>query len=105
MADSVRVAHGLFDFPPNKLTTTEFKAFVVPTATDSPGVSQKVIEGEELQQRAYGALWNVDKCAETKPGSVVLSFEGTGKGVALVEKSITFDTGGKQVQYVPDVSL
>ena len=64
MADSVRVAQGLVDMPPNKLTTTEFKDFVVSTATGSPGVSQTVIEGEELQQRGYGGLWNVGKCAE-----------------------------------------
>ena len=97
MADSVRVAQGLVDMPPNKLTTTEFKDFVVSTATGSPGVSQTVIEGEELQQRGYGGLWNAGKCAETPPCFVVLSLEGTGKGVALVGKSITFDTGGKQV--------
>ena len=97
MADSVRVAQGLVDMPPNKLTTTEFKDFVVSTATGSPGVSQTVIEGEELQQRGYGGLWNLGKCAETPPCLVVLSLEGTGKSVALVGKSITFDTGGKQV--------
>lgn len=94
MADSVRVAQGLVDMPPNKLTTTEFKDFVVSTATGIPGVSHAVIEGEELQQRGYGGLWNVGKCAETPPCLVVLSLEGTGKGVALVGKGITFDTGG-----------
>ena len=54
MADSVRVAQGLVDMPPNKLTTTEFKDFVVSTATGIPGVSHAVIEGEELQQRGQG---------------------------------------------------
>jgi len=96
LADSVRISQGLVDMPPNMLTPTSFKDFVVAVGY-SLKVNTTVIEGEELNTRGYGGIWNVGKCAQSPPCLIVLSHPGTEenqKGVALVGKGITFDTGG-----------
>ena len=50
-------------------------------------------------RRGYGLLWGVGKCSVTPPRLLVLTHKGSGsstgeKGVALIGKGITFDTGG-----------
>ncbi|CAE8637860.1 unnamed protein product, partial [Polarella glacialis] len=100
LAESVRVAQGLVDMPPNIVTPTSFKDCALEAVKDIPGVSHTVIEGEELCSRGYGLLWAVGKCAVSPPCLLVLTHRGSEssaeeqKGVALVGKGITFDTGG-----------
>lgn len=97
-AESIRVAQGLVDMPPNVLYPTSYKDFALQAVQGIPGVSHTLIEGEELQRRGYGLLFAVGKCAVTPPCLLVLTHAGDGaadrKGVALVGKGITFDTGG-----------
>jgi len=91
----------LADMPPNVVYPTSYKEFVLEAVKDIPGVTAKVIEGQELADQGYGLIYAVGKCAVTPPCLIVLTHEGAGlksgegqKGVALVGKGITFDTGG-----------
>lgn len=96
-AESIRLAQGLVDMPPNTVNTTFFKDLALEAVRDVPGVTHSVIEGEELRDRGYGLLWAVGKSATCPPYLLVLTHAGAGdgqKGVALVGKGITFDTGG-----------
>lgn len=98
-ADSVRIAQGLVDMPPNVVYPSSFKEFALASVAGIEGVSHTVIEGENLKDRGYGLLWATGKCAQSPPCLIVLTHQGSGdgqksKGVALVGKGITFDTGG-----------
>ncbi|KAI9350308.1 peptidase M17, leucyl aminopeptidase [Obelidium mucronatum] len=64
------------------------------------GVSLEVIQGTELRDRGYGAIWNVGKASEHLPALVILSHRPAGakKSVAWVGKGITFDTGGLAIK-------
>eukprot|EP00931_Biecheleriopsis_adriatica_P000641 TRINITY_DN10072_c0_g1_i1.p1 TRINITY_DN10072_c0_g1~~TRINITY_DN10072_c0_g1_i1.p1 ORF type:complete len:589 (-),score=121.86 TRINITY_DN10072_c0_g1_i1:84-1631(-) len=98
-AESVRIAQGLVDMPPNVVYPTSLKDFVLEATAGVAGVSHTVIEGEELRSKGYGLLYAVGKCAPSPPCLIVLTHEGSAKGqqskgVALVGKGITFDTGG-----------
>jgi probable aminopeptidase NPEPL1 len=55
-----------------------------------------VIEGEELNKRGFGGIYNVGKAATDPPKLVVLSSlkPQAKKTVAWVGKGIVFDTGG-----------
>jgi len=96
-SESVRIAQGLVDMPPNSVNPTSFKDFVLEAIRDMPNVSHELIEGDELRARGYGLLWATGKGAVSPPCLLVLthsSSESSQKGVALVGKGITFDTGG-----------
>jgi len=96
-AEAIRVAQGLVDMPPNIITPTSLKNIVLDAIREIPNVSYDLIEGDELRTKGYGLLWAVGKCAVSPPCLLVLTHKGSGhgqKGVALVGKGITFDTGG-----------
>jgi probable aminopeptidase NPEPL1 len=60
------------------------------------GIEPLVIEGEELNKRGFGGLYNVGKAAVAPPKLVVLSHvkpEAT-RTIAWVGKGIVYDTGG-----------
>src|SRR5690606_14507924 len=58
------------------------------------------IQGEELERRGFGGLWNVGKTAEEKPALVILRYEpkGATQHVAWVGKGIVYDTGGLSIK-------
>lgn len=60
------------------------------------GLVPTVIEGEELNKRGFGGLYNVGKAAINSPKLVVLSNikEASKKTFAWVGKGIVYDTGG-----------
>lgn len=96
-AESVRIAQGLVDMPPNLMNPSTFEEFVLKAIEGIENVTYTVIKGEELQQRGYGLLWATGKCSTTPPRLLVLTHAGDGsgqKGAAIVGKGITFDTGG-----------
>lgn len=55
-----------------------------------------IIEGEELNKRGFGGLYNVGKAAINPPKLVVLSNikPGSKRTIAWVGKGIVYDTGG-----------
>lgn len=97
VAESVRVAQGLVDMPPNFVNPTTFKEFALEAVKDVPDVTASFIEGEELRAAGYGLLMATGQCSVTPPCLLVLTHKGSGEelpGAALVGKGITFDTGG-----------
>jgi probable aminopeptidase NPEPL1 len=99
MASSIRAAQGLVDMPPNVLTPTTFKEFVLDAVSSVDQVTHTIIEGEALREQGYGLIYAVGKCSVSPPCIIVLSHPGSRNGhekhgVALVGKGITFDTGG-----------
>jgi len=83
--------------PPNTVNPASFKDFVLEAIRELPEVSFDIIEGDELRDKGYGLLWATGKGAVTPPCLLVLTHKGSDtsqKGVALVGKGITFDTGG-----------
>ena len=106
-AAAVRMAARLVDMPPDELDTTAFvgEAKAVAARLQAAGceVSVEVIEGEDLRDKGYGALWAVGKAAEKPPALVVLSHIPSAKregapAVCLVGKGIVYDTGGLAIK-------
>ncbi len=67
------------------------------------GIEPLVIEGEELNRRGFGGLYNVGKAALNPPKLVVLSHlkPGATRTVAWVGKGIVYDTGGLCIKSRP----
>jgi probable aminopeptidase NPEPL1 len=99
MAESIRVAQGLVDMPPNLVHPITFKDFALEALKGVDGLKYDVIEGAELAERGYGLLYAVGQGSSSAkpPCLLVVTHPGAGdgqQGVALVGKGITFDTGG-----------
>ena len=64
------------------------------------GVKITIIQGEELNERGMGGIYNVGKAAENLPALVVLSHTPASaqKTVAWVGKGIVYDTGGLSIK-------
>ena len=106
-AAAVRMAARLVDAPPDELDTSAFvdEAREVAARLKTAGreVSVEVIEGEDLRDKGYGALWAVGKAAEKPPALVVLSHIPSAKregvpAACLVGKGIVYDTGGLAIK-------
>ncbi|KAJ3398739.1 leucyl aminopeptidase [Chytriomyces confervae] len=103
LADAVRDAGKLIDMPPNELNPTTYVE-IVRAVWDSrlkaAGVTLEVIQGTELRDRGYGAIWNVGKASDNLPALVILSHTPAAakKNVVFVGKGITFDTGGLAIK-------
>ena len=102
-AAAVRMAARLVDAPPEELDTSAFvaEARAVAARLNAAGreVTVEVIEGEELREKGYGALYSVGKAAHRPPALVVLSHVPSAKregapAACLVGKGIVYDTGG-----------
>ncbi|KAI8619211.1 cytosol aminopeptidase family, catalytic domain-containing protein [Chytriomyces sp. MP71] len=103
LADSVRDAAKLVDAPPNELNPTtyvEVVRAVWESRLKQAGVELEVIQGTELRDRGYGAIWAVGKASNNLPALVILSrrIPNAKKNVVLVGKGITFDTGGLAIK-------
>ncbi|KAE9288960.1 putative aminopeptidase [Phytophthora fragariae] len=101
-ADAIQLAARLVDAPPNELHSD---AFIAEARAVAQRTASKitVIQGEELRERGFGGIYGVGKAATHKPALVCLSHVPEGaaedaKGVAMVGKSIIFDTGGLSIK-------
>jgi probable aminopeptidase NPEPL1 len=103
MAEATRVSQGLVDMPPNMVHPMSFKEFALDALKDVKGLKVDVIEGKELADKGYGLLYGVGQGStdDKRPCLLVVSHPGSGdgsKGVALVGKGITYDTGGASLK-------
>jgi probable aminopeptidase NPEPL1 len=112
-ADGVQLAARLVDMPPDQLTTDAYAAECQVIA-ESLGdcVSYTEIQGDELQRLGYGGLYAVGMAATCPPRLVILEYtpppssdsasdsndETSKKVIALVGKSIVYDTGGLAIK-------
>lgn len=106
-ARAVRLAARLVDTPPEELDTSAFvdeaRAAMARLQARGHAVTFELIEGEELRDKGYGALYGVGKAATKPPALVVLTHaplkrKASSPSVCLVGKGIVYDTGGLAIK-------
>lgn len=96
-AEATNYARGLAATPPN-VCTPRFLASQARKLARSSELTCRVITHQQAQQQGMGGIVNVGKGSTNKPCLIVLEHKPAraraNKTIALVGKSITFDTGG-----------
>jgi leucyl aminopeptidase len=96
-AEATNLARDLVNEPPNVLTPTEL-ANRASTMAKEFGLECQVLERSQMQELGMGGLLAVSQGSAEPPKFIILRYRGapnsTNKGMALVGKGITFDTGG-----------
>ena len=104
IGESVRMAQGLTDLPPNILNPESMVEYVRGLTADLPKVEIKVID--DCLALGLVGIHTVGKASKTKPKMVILTLKSEIRGTestAIVGKGITYDTGGlsiKQTQHM-----
>src|SRR6266566_1915166 len=97
LAEATNFARDLVNEPPNVLTPSEL-ANRASTMARQFGLECKILDRPQMQELGMGGLLAVAQGSAEPPKFIVLRYRGasqnTGKGMALVGKGITFDTGG-----------
>src|SRR5947209_7448642 len=97
LAEATNFARDLVNEPPNVLTPTEL-AHRASTMARQFGLECKILDRPQMQELGMGGLLAVAQGSGEPPKFIILRYRGasqnTGKGIALVGKGITFDTGG-----------
>lgn len=93
VASAVGFARDLVNTPANEMTPTDLAASAY--SLRRKGVTVKVLEKKDARRLGMGAYLAVSHGSTEPPKFVVLEYKGSRKPpVALVGKSITFDSGG-----------
>ena len=97
MAEATNFARDLVNEPPNVLTPTELANRALAMAKHF-GLECEVLERPQMEELGMGGLLGVAQGSAEPPKFIILRYRGapdsTEKGLALVGKGITFDTGG-----------
>ncbi|HTK10890.1 MAG TPA: leucyl aminopeptidase [Ktedonobacteraceae bacterium] len=97
LAEATNTARDLINEPPNVLTPTEL-ANRAKAMAERSGLECEVFDKSKITELGMGGLLAVSKGSAEPPQFIILRYRGAGdqgeKGVALVGKGITFDTGG-----------
>lgn len=101
LANATNLARDLINEPPNVLTPSELAARAVAMAKQS-GLEYEVFEEEKIAELKMGGLLGVTRGSAEPPKFIILRYRGapqsTDKGLALVGKGITFDSGGISIK-------
>ncbi|GAA4818074.1 leucyl aminopeptidase [Tomitella cavernea] len=100
VAAAVVVARDFVNTPPSHLYPAEFadRARALGTVT---GLHVEVLDEDDLAEGGYGGILGVGKGSSRPPRLVRMAHrggEGSGPGVALVGKGVTFDSGGISIK-------
>lgn len=104
VGESVRMAQGLTDLPPNILNPESMVEYVRGLTADLSKVEIQVID--DCLAAGLVGIHTVGKASKTEPKMIVLTLKSDISGtesVAIVGKGITYDTGGlslKQTQHM-----
>jgi leucyl aminopeptidase len=97
MAEATNFARDLVNEPPNVLTPTELSNRASAMAKQF-GLECEILDRPQMQELGMGGLLGVAQGSAEPPKFIILRYRGapdsTDKGMALVGKGITFDTGG-----------
>ena len=100
-AEATNFARDLVNEPPNVLTPTEL-AHRASTMAKRFGMECEVLDRPQMQELGMGGLLGVAQGSAEPPKFIILRYRGTpdsiDKGMALVGKGITFDTGGISIK-------
>jgi leucyl aminopeptidase len=97
LAEATNFARDLVNEPPNALTPSEFANRASAMARQF-GLECEILDRPEMQELGMGGLLGVAQGSVEPPKFIILRYRGAprseNKGIALVGKGITFDTGG-----------
>lgn len=100
-AEATNFARDLVNEPPNVLTPTEL-ANRASTMAKQFGLESQVLDRPQMQELGMGGLLAVSQGSAQPPKFIILRYrgipQGTEKGMALVGKGITFDSGGISIK-------
>src|SRR6266702_465500 len=100
-AEATNFARDLVNEPPNVLTPTEL-AHRASTMAKQFGMECEVLDRPQMQELGMGGLLGVAQGSAEPPKFIILRYRGApnsiDKGMALVGKGITFDTGGISIK-------
>ncbi len=100
LGEATNFARDLINEPPNVLTPTELANRAQEMARNV-GLESRIIDKPEMEQLGMGGLLAVSKGSAQAPKFIILQYKGapdTQKGLALVGKGITFDSGGISIK-------
>src|SRR5712692_5577607 len=101
LAEAANFARDLVNEPPNVLTPTELANRASMMAKQF-GMECEVLDRPQMQELGMGGLLGVAQGSAEPPKFIILRYRGTpdsiDKGMALVGKGITFDTGGISIK-------
>ena len=100
MAEATNFARTLINEPPNVLTPTEL-ANRAQSMAQQYGLECEVFDKDKITELGMGGLLGVTQGSVEPPHFVILHYRGgnaNDKGIALVGKGITFDTGGISIK-------
>ncbi|MFQ5598130.1 MAG: leucyl aminopeptidase [Nitrospiria bacterium] len=97
IAEGVHYVRDLCNLPAN-IVTPSYLAKEAETITSESGMEVEVLERSDIQKIGMGAFHAVTQGTAESPKFIYMSYRGAkgkkGKPVALIGKSVTFDTGG-----------
>ena len=100
MAEATNFARNLTNEPPNVLTPNEL-ANRTSTMAKEVRLECEIWDKAKIAELGMGGLLGVSQGSAEPPQFVILRYRGapdSGKGMALVGKGITFDTGGISIK-------
>ncbi len=100
LAEATNFARNLINEPPNVLTPTELANRATSMAKQF-GLEYEVFDKAKITELEMGGLLGVAQGSAEPPQFIVLRYRGgqaADKGMALVGKGITFDTGGISIK-------
>ncbi len=101
LAEATNFARDLVNEPPNVLTPTELANRASAMAKQF-GLEAEVLDRPQIQELGMGGLLGVSQGSNEPPKFIILRYRGapnsTDKGIALVGKGITFDSGGISIK-------
>ncbi len=93
ITSSVYFARDLINTPSNDMTPSDLAKAAV--SLRQKNLSVKILEKKDAEKLGMGAYLSVAKGSKEPPKFIVLKYKGSkGKPLALIGKSITFDSGG-----------
>jgi len=95
VVEGVYLARDIANAPPHELTPAKLAEAVRQLFSAHERVEVEVFDYERLVKEGFGGIVSVGKGSEDKPVMVVVSYRGSeGAPVALVGKTVVFDSGG-----------
>jgi len=111
LAEATNFARDLVNEPPDVLTPSEL-ANRAGTMAKQFGLECEILDRPEMQELGMGGLLAVARGSSEPPKFIILRYRGApqspGKGMALVGKGITFDSGGlslKSAEQMQDIEM
>jgi leucyl aminopeptidase len=107
LAEATNLTRNLINEPPNVLTPSEL-ANRASAMAQAVGLQCEIWDKAKIAESGMGGLIGVSQGSAQPPRFVILRYRGapdSAKGMALVGKGITFDTGGISIKPAQDMDV